>query len=362
MQAARLTVRDVRARPVNVPVDPPLETASGTIGTAPFVLIDVLTEEGVTGLGYVFCYTTTALHPTARLAANLADLLRGEPAVPAVVEGQLQRHFRLLGPQGLTGMAAAGVNMALWDALAKACGVPLATLLGAAPRPVPAYASLRAMNPERVAAEAEAALGAGFIAMKLKVGSGDLAADLAAIRAVRRVAGDRTALMVDYNQCLTVPEAIRRAAALDGEGLAWIEEPVQGDDDAGHAAVAREARTPIQIGENWWGPRDTARSLAAGASDCVMVDVAKIGGVGAWLRAAALAEAAGRPVSSHIFPHVSVHLLAAAPARHWLEYLDLEAPLLARPLALERGHALVPSRPGIGLEWNDEAVKRFLAD
>lgn len=362
MQAPRLTVRDVRARPVAVPLTPPLETAGGAIPTAPLVLVDVLTEEGVTGSGYVFCYTPAALHPTARLVLNLAGLITGEPAAPAMIEEKLQRHVRLLGPQGLTGMAIAAIDIALWDALAKACALPLARLLGGAPEPVPAYASLRAMSPERVAAEAEEAVGRGFSAVKIKVGHAGLETDLEAVRVVRRAIGDRPNLMVDYNQCLSVPEAIHRAAALDEEGLIWIEEPVRADDYAGHAAIARAARTPIQIGENWWGPHDMAKSLAAGASDYVMIDVTKIGGVTGWLRAAALAGAAGTPASSHIFPEISAHLLAVTPTRHWLEYLDFAGPVLRTPLQLDGGRAVASSGPGIGLDWNEEAVERLLAD
>ncbi|HEV2281811.1 MAG TPA: enolase C-terminal domain-like protein [bacterium] len=361
MQTPRLTVREVRARPVMVPVDPPLETAGGTISTAPLVLVDALTAEGVTGSSYLFCYTPAALHPTARLVLNFGELIEGEPAAPAIVAEKLQRHVRLLGPQGLTGMAIAAIDIALWDALAKACGLPLAGLLGGAPGPIPAYASLGAITPERVAAEAEDAVRRGFTAVKIKVGRSDLAADLDAIRAVRRAAGDRVSLMVDYNQCLTFPEAIRRAGALDGEGLTWIEEPVRADDDAGHAAVAREAQTPIQIGENWWGPHDMAKSLTAGASDVVMIDVTKIGGVSGWLRGAALAEAAGMPASSHIFPEISAHLLAATPTRHWLEYLDFAGPLLRTPLELRDGRLATGTGPGIGLDWDEEAVERLLA-
>lgn len=362
MQTPRLTVRDVRARPVAVPLDPPLETAGGAIPTAPLVLVDVLTEEGVSGSGYVFCYTPAALQPTARLIVNLAELIKGGPAAPAAVEEKLQRHVRLLGPQGLTGLAMAAIDIALWDALAKASALPLARLLGGAPQPVPAYASLRAMSPERVAAEAADAVARGFTAVKLKVGRSDLAADLAVIHAVRGAIGDRTQVMVDYNQCLSVPEAIRRAAALDGEGLTWIEEPVRADDYAGHAAIAREARTPIQIGENWWGPHDMAKSLAAGASDCVMIDVTKIGGVTGWVRAAALAGAAGTPASSHIFPEMSTHLLAVTPTRHWLEYLDFAGPVLRSPLEIHGGRAVASEHPGIGLDWNEEAVERLLIE
>ncbi|MBI3302147.1 MAG: hypothetical protein HYZ72_08750 [Deltaproteobacteria bacterium] len=126
---------------------------------------------------------------------------------------------------------------------------------------------------------------------------------------VRRSVGTDILLMADYNQSLAVAEAVRRSAVLDNEGLYWIEEPTLAHDYLGHAQISREVKTPIQIGENWWGPHDMAKSLAAGASDYVMPDAMKIGGVTGWLRAAALAELAGLPISSHLFPEISAHLL-----------------------------------------------------
>jgi mandelate racemase len=164
---------------------------------------------------------------------------------------------------------------------------------------------------------------------------------------------------VDYNQSLTVPEAVRRARVLDGEGLLWIEEPTRADDFAGHARIAAQVATPIQIGENWWGPHDLAKSLAAGASDVGMADAMKIGGVTGWLRAAALAAGAGLPLSSHIFPEYSAHLLAVTPTSHWLEYLDVAGAVLAEPVRLEDGHVAAREVPGAGLEWDETAVRRF---
>jgi mandelate racemase len=167
--------------------------------------------------------------------------------------------------------------------------------------------------------------------------------------------------MVDYNQALSVPEAIMRCHALDDEGLTWIEEPTAADDVDGHARIAREARTPIQLGENWWGARELAKSLAAGASDYVMIDAMKIGGVSGWLRAAALAETAGVPLSSHIAPEFSAHLLATTATAHWLEYLDWTGPILdgPPPVRIEEGLAIPSTVPGVGLAWDEAAVRRF---
>src|SRR5260221_2412724 len=142
-----------------------------------------------------------------------------------------------------------------------------------------------AVGSARVAAEwAER----GFKGVRAKIGYPDVREDLEVIRAIGDAVGDSVSLMVDYNQSLTPVEAVERGRRLDGEGLTWIEEPTLADDYVGHAAVAREVRTPIQCGENWWGPHEMRKAIAAGASDYMMPDVMKIGGVTGWLRAAAL--------------------------------------------------------------------------
>jgi mandelate racemase len=357
-----LTLRHLRARAVNVPMARPLVTGSGSVNTAPLVLIDLETEEGITGSSYVFCYTPIALEPVAQLVSNLADVLRGESAAPYEIERRLQQRFRLIGPQGLIGMAMAGVDMAAWDAHAKALGVPLVRLLGGEPQPIQAYNScgLSIMGAGPAAAEAKELVAPGFRAIKVRLGYPDVETDLAVVRSIRNAVGKDIALMVDYNQCLSVPEAIARARRLDEERLYWIEEPTRADDYAGHAAIRRESQAPIQIGENWWGPHDMSKSLAAGASNFVMPDAVKIGGVTGWLRAAALAEAEGTPMSCHLFPEISRHLLAVTPTSHWLEFVDWANPILREPVKFEDGHATAPDAPGIGIEWNEEAVARFL--
>lgn len=360
----RLTVSDLRVRAVNVPMPRPLQTSSGTISIAPLALIDLCTEEGVTGSAYLFCYTPLALKPVTQLIANLAPLVKGNVVAPIELERKLQRQFRLLGSKGVAGMAMAGIDMAAWDALSRAHAVPLASLLGGELRPIPAYNScgLGMISGEAAAAEARQLLVSGFQAIKLRLGYPDVKTDVDVVRAVRRSIGDDVRLMADYNQVLSVAEAIRRIEALDGEDLYWIEEPTLADDFAGHAQIRSKARTSIQMGENWWGPHEMAKSLAAGASDLGMPDVMKIGGVTGWLRAAAIAESAGMPLSSHLFPEVSAHLLAVSPTCHWLEYVDWANPILQESLKIVDGHALIPDVPGSGINWDEAAVERYLVE
>jgi mandelate racemase len=236
----------------------------------------------------------------------------------------------------------------------------LAVLLGSDRRRVLAYASLHAMAPDGAAAEAEAALADSFRAIKVKVARGDIDADLEVVRALRAVAGDGVPLMVDYNQSLSVDEAIERARALDAEGVAWIEEPTRADDVAGHARIAAAARAPVQLGENWQGPAELEAALAGRACDLGMPDAMKIGGVSGWREAAAMAADAGLLLSSHTFCEYSAHLLAATPTAHWLEHLDPVAPILQQPLAVIDGEARVPDRPGAGVEWDEAALRRIV--
>jgi mandelate racemase len=357
---APFTISGLRARAVRVPLARPHPTAGGTVAEAPLVLVDLYTKEGVTGCSYVFCYTPLALQPVEQLIQNLAPVIQGEPLAPYSVERKLQTRFRLLGPQGLTGIAMAAIDMAVWDALAKAAGLSLVRLLGGTPTSIPVYNSLGMGGVDLAETEAAESAGTGFRAVKYKIGYDNVATDLDVVRAARRAGGSDLTVMVDYNQSLLVPEAITRGKALDDEGIGWIEEPTTADDFAGHAKIAGAVDTPIQLGENWWGTHDMIKSIDAGASDYLMIDLMKIGGVTGWMRAASIAESRGLRVSSHLFPEMSVHLMAVTPGAHWLEWLDLASPILADPLRIMDGQAVASGSPGGGIAWNEDAVSRYL--
>jgi mandelate racemase len=355
-----LTLRGVRVRTVLVPLDPPIQTSSAEVPQAPLVLLDLHTGQAITGRSYVFCYTPLVLSALATLLADLCESLADVPLTPKAVRADIERRFRLLRPQGLATMAAAAVDIAIWDALAQAAGRPLVTVLGGRPEPVPGYASLRSMRPAAAAREAEQHAALGFTAFKVKVGLADVDTDVEAVRAIRSAVGQDARVAVDYNQSLDVPEAIRRIHIMGGEDLLWVEEPTAADDDAGHARIRNSVHTPIQLGESWWGIPAMSASLAAGASDLAMVDLIRIGGVSGWTAAAALAHAHGLPVSSHLMPEINAHLLAVSPSAHLLEYLDIAAPLLTEPAQVVDGALTPSSLPGNGLAWDEDAVARLM--
>jgi mandelate racemase len=355
------TIQGFRVRAVRVPMTQSHQTASGVITESPLVLTDVLTDAGISGHSIVFTYTSAALRPTAELIQNFETLVQGDVLAPAEVEQKLAKRFRLLGTQGLVGIALAAIDMALWDALARVHSIPLVRLLGGVEKPIRAYGAVGYDGVQGCAKAAEDWARRGFTGIKAKIGYPTVQEDIAVVHAMREAVGGDMAIMVDYNQCLTPSEAVERVRVLDDEGLTWVEEPTLAHDYAGHALIAREARTPIQCGENWWGTLDMQHAIEAQASDFVMPDVMKIGGVTGWLRAATLAHAKGIRLSNHLWPEISARLLCCTPTAHWLEYADWWNPILAEPLQVENGMALVGDAIGTGVDWNEEAVRRFAA-
>jgi len=196
----------------------------------------------------------------------------------------------------------------------------------------------------------------------LRLGRERIGDDLAAIQAIRTAVGDDMHLMADFNQGLNLGEALQRCHMIDDLGLDWIEEPIVYDNFDGYAQLAAELKTPIQIGENFYGPRDLQRALQMKACDYVMPDFMRIGGVTGWLRAAAIAGTAGVPMSTHLYPEVAAHVMRVTETAHWLEWQEWADPILQKPYEIKNGLLNIPDIPGTGLEWNEDAVTANRAD
>jgi mandelate racemase len=356
-----LTLRAVRATPVEVPLNFVLGTTMGALRTAPLLLIDVETEEGVIGRTWLFCYVRAAAPAIVSMIGEVERQAKGARIAPSELWAKLTTRFTLIGVQGIVRMAMSGFDAACWDALAIAANQPLCRLLGSEPRPIPAYNSCGlglTGDLGALVAEAEMLLARGFRALKLRLGYPTVAGDIAAVHAVRKHTGNEVKLMVDYNQVLSLEEALARGRALDQEDIFWLEEPIRHDDYAGNARLSRELKTPLQIGENFSLPAGMTLALELARPRYVMPDLERIGGVSGWIEAAKIAAVNGAPMSSHLFPEVSAHLLAVTPTCHFLEYVDWVDVLLREPLIIVDGHAIIPRRPGNGMVWNDEAVAR----
>jgi mandelate racemase len=359
MDKSNLSIRSVRARAVDAPISRPVKNAFGVIRSAPLVLIDVMTDQGVTGRSYIFGYARLTLKPLVQLISDIGAELTGKPVAPFDLMAQMDAKFRLLGWQGLVGVAVSGLDMAFWDALGQAVAQPLAALLGGSPRPIRAYDSYGAVDPVADEKDLRRSLDQGFRGIKIKGGDGDLANDERVVKAVRSLISPDIALMLDFNQSLDPSEASRRITRLAPYDLHWIEEPVAAENLEGHAKVRETSPISIQSGENWWFPRGFAEAIASGASDFIMPDLMKVGGVTGWLRVAGQAEAASIPMSSHLFAEASAHMLAVTPTAHWIEYLDLARAILAEPVEIVDG-TITARGHGLGLSWDEAAVAKYL--
>jgi mandelate racemase len=360
-----LTFKAIEVRPVVLKLKRPVVARIATLTDWPLILIDLHTEEGIVGRSYLEPYLPKSMAYLIPVLRDLGDLLTGHQIVPVDFYETGRKSLHFVGYQGLSMIAVSGIDMAAWDALAKAANLPLCVLLGGSVGTVKAYNSngLWFKEPAAVAAEALELRDEGeFGGLKLRLGRERVSDDLATVEAVRQAVGTDIELMVDFNQGLEIGEALKLCHLLDDLGLAWLEEPIVYDNLDGYRQLAAELKTPIQIGENFYGPRDLHRALQMKACDYVMPDFMRIGGVTGWLRAAAIAGAARIPVSTHLYPEVAAHVMRVTETAHWLEWQDWANPILQNPYEIKKGQLHIPDVPGIGLEWDEDAVQAYLAD
>lgn len=358
----QLTLESIQVRVVSVPLNRPLIAKIGQLEDWPLILIDIHTKEGIIGRSYLEPYRLRSIPAIVHSIEDIADMFKGKPLAPLDVYGESMRSLHLVGREGITLIALSGIDMAIWDALSKAANMPLATLLGGSPGPVRAYNSngLWLKPLEELGDEAAALVSEGnYSAIKMRLGRASIKDDVKAIANVREAVGDDVHIMSDFNQGMAFGEALLRLHALDDQGLYWFEEPIVYDNLEACAQITREIKTPIQIGENIYGPREFYKAVVARAADLYMPDLMRIGGVTGWMRAASIAGAAGLPLSSHLYPEVSAHLMRASESADWIESRDWGLPLIAEPFDIKDGNIIVPDRPGNGISWDEAAVKRY---
>ena len=358
-----LKLRSITARPLVLQLERPVVARIATLREWPLILIDLHTEEGVVGRSYLEPYSVKSMRYLVPMLQDLGELLRGQCVAPAALYAAARKSLHFVGYEGLSQIAVSGVDMAAWDALARAAKLPLCVLLGGSVGAVKSYNSngLWLKDPAAVADEAVELLEeGGFTGLKLRLGRERLGDDMATLDAVQARVGEDVRLMVDFNQGLSLGEALQRCHALDDRGLEWLEEPIVYHHIEGFAQLAAELKTPIQIGENFYGPGALLEALRRKACDFVMPDFMRIGGVTGWLRAAAIAGTAGVPISTHLYPEVAAHVMRVTETAHWLEWQDWADPILQQPYVIQDGLLHIPDVPGTGLEWNEAAVSRCL--
>lgn len=351
------TIASVRADYYRIALPVTLsDSTHGDMTHFELVTARVLDDEGAQGVGYTVTTGTNGNAVHATIERDLAPRITGMRA--DLIEAIWQKmwwatHYG--GRGGAASMAISAIDIALWDLKARSLGTPLWTLLGGHDAKVPCYAGGIDLyfTLDKLLQQTDDNLKRGFRAIKMKVGRPHLSEDVARVQAMRAHLGENFPLMVDANMRWTADEAIRAARAFQAHNVFWLEEPTIPDDVAGHARVVREGGLPIASGENLRTLYEFAQMIHAGAVTFPEPDVTVCGGVTGFMKVARLAEAYNLPVTSHGAHDVTVHLLAAAPNRSYLEAhgFGLDR-YIAHPLEIKDGVAIAPERPGHGIEFD----------
>ena len=362
-----MKITRLRTQVVHLPIDPPIPTALlGTIRSAGCVLTFLDTDEGITGEGLVFSTNNRRLSVILEMIRQLEDLVIGmDPRIGGALNAMAWKDLNFLGYEGVSIIGLAAVDNALWDLRGKAAGLNVAHLIGACRTAVPTYASgglWLGGSIDELQAQARGFVDRGFRAMKTRVGPTDPERMVARVAAVREAIGPDIGLMVDANQQMSVKQAIRIGRMMEPLNLTWFEEPVICHDHEGEATIRAALDTPIASGETVYTHRGVLRSLQAGACDVMMPDLQRMGGPTEFLKAGHLCEAFHIPCASHLFPEMSLGLLASLPGGYYLEHMPWFESIYRERIELDtNGHAIVPDRPGWGFSFDPDAMRHFAA-
>jgi L-talarate/galactarate dehydratase len=359
-----MKITHVTTRILRTPADNPLVVGlPAPTDTREFVTLELGTDQGLTGVGLTFF--GGALTPALRAAVDgLAQLLIGDdPSETEAIAAKARRAAGSSGPGGIFTLALSAIDIACWDLKGKAVGRSVAALLGGLRERVSTYASGALMRPHPIDYLAKAGprlYDMGFRQMKMQCGSEPtVAASVERVRVMREAIGSDVDLMCDINQLWSVNQAIEVGRRIEPYHLFWLEDPTAHDDYAGLARVADNLTTPIAAGEYHYGIVPFRHMLEARSIDIVMIDLLRAGGITQWMKIAGMAEAFNLPVVSHLVPELHVHLIAAIPNGLTVEYMPWTLRLWEETPKLDRGQLVVPTKPGLGLAFDQAALKRY---
>jgi L-alanine-DL-glutamate epimerase-like enolase superfamily enzyme len=359
-----MKISHVTTRVLSTPADNPLVIGlPAPADTREFVLLGLGTDQGLVGIGLTFF--GGALTPALRAAVDgLARLTIGmDPSQVEAIAAKCRRLAGSSGPGGIFALALSAVDMACWDLMGKAAGRSVCALLGGLRDRAPTYASgaLMRQHPVDYLAKAGPRLrDMGFRQMKMQCGSEPtVAASVERVRVMRESIGPDVDLMCDINQLWSVHHAIDVGQRIRDHHLFWLEDPTAHDDFAGLARIADALDTPIAAGEYHYGIVPFRHLLEARSIDIVMIDLLRVGGITQWMKVAGMAEAFNLPVVSHLIPEIHVHLIAAIPNGLTVEYMPWTLRLYEETPKIESGQLVVPDKPGLGLAFDQAAIKRY---
>lgn len=367
-----MRITDVTTMLLRLPLPRPMQSGSSTGAKGGPVthiympIVFVSTAEGISGIGYAWSLLGGAGAIRLVIQEDFAPLLIGENALDHErLWYKLYKRLQSVGRRGLVIQAQAAIDLALWDIKGKAAGMPVYKLLGGTRESAPVYGSDGGwlyMSVDEMVAEFEAYLELGMAGVKMKVGHDDPEQDVARVKQVRRVLGDKVWLAVDANQKWDFPTALRVGRELEQFDIAWFEEPMSCEDVPGHARLAQALDIPIALGETLGSRFEFDAYLRADAVDIVQPDVIRVGGITETVKVVTLADAAQRPVAPHHMMETTIQIACGVMKSGMIEYMPWIAAAFSEPTRIDNGHMMPPQVPGLGLEISEEAMVRYRLD
>ena len=341
-------------------------TAIHSIDSVGCVLLEIETDGGAVGQSFAFTINGNRLKAFDEMIRGLSVFVVGrDPHDTAAIWADLWKEVNPTGHKGVTVSAMSAIDVACWDAVGRAAGLPLHKMFGACRDRLDTYASsglwLSATIGE-LEEQAASFVSSGFAAVKLRVGSERLDDDVVRAAAVRGAIGATTQLLVDANQKFTPKQAITLGRRIEHLDIAWFEEPVVTHDRRGSAEVRSALEMPVAAGETEYTSYGMRDLIDAGAADVLMPDLQRIGGYTEFRRAAALAAVHDLPVSAHFFTEHSLAVAGATPNCVSVEHIDWFADLFSESVELVDGQLVVPDRAGTGFTFAEDLGRRFPFD
>lgn len=360
-----MKVTSFKHRVVSVPARFPVVSSVRKSDGIVFVLLDVVTDEGVKGIAYAQAFHLNGAQAIRSCLNHLESVVVGEdPRNIEHIWRKMLEATKLLGHQGLPMFALSMVDIALWDILGKIVGLPVCRLLGGEPGTFEAYQSegLWLVSPTEAANQAETFAASGFRSLKMRLGRVNREEDIQAVFEVRKAIGEQIELMGDVNQGWTIERAESMGKRLAVCGLRWIEEPIEAGNVAGHARLSVSLSIPVATGENLYGVEPFHRFLQMDAADIYTPDLQRTGGISGWRRINFMLELYKKPSGIHLFPEYAVHLFPVIRHPLKVEWMSWASPLFQEQLVCVEGKVQTPDRPGFGLEWDEAAITAYELD
>ena len=349
-------IRNVEFFRATSPLSRPIADATHSIDRIAFVVTRVELDSGVFGESNLlaFHYSPGAI---AGALCDLAPLVIGwEVSATGKFVRTAAAESEYFGNVGLNRWAIGAINIAMWDAWGKTLDQPIWKILGTCRDEVPVYGSggWLSLSPDELVAEVTGYARRGFRAVKIKVGSPELEADIERLARVREAVGPRVKVMMDANQGMNVPSALALARHVREFDIHWFEEPIVRTDFDGYEHLRRQAGISLAMGEREFDTTALRELIRRRALDLWQPDILRLGGVEGWRESALVANGHGLPVLPHYYKEYDVPLLCTIPDAYGSESFDWVDGLVDHPIVIRDGMARPLPGPGWGFTFKEE--------